>query len=103
MSFSVNNKLSFTDNSQFLSSSLDSLLKKLGKDYSKYLSQEFDNKILYLVKEKGFHPYEYMNNFEKFKEQIPDKEKFYSSLTGKNISGKKYEHVLEQMFETNLE
>ena len=102
MSFSVNNKLSFIYNSQFLSSSLDSLLKKLGKDYSKYLSQEFDNNILYLVKEKGFHPYEYMNDFEKFKEQIPDKEKFYSSLTGKNISDKKYEHVLEQMFETNL-
>ena len=31
-SFSINNKLAFIDSLQFLSSSLDSLIKKLGKD-----------------------------------------------------------------------
>ena len=45
MTFSVNNKLSFVDNFQFLSSSLDSLVKNLGKDDFKYLSQEFEKKI----------------------------------------------------------
>ena len=35
-----------------------------------------------------------MSNFEKFKEQLPNKKKAYSSLTGKNISDKDYEHVL---------
>ena len=35
-----------------------------------------------------------MTNFEKFKEQLPSKEKFYSSLTGKKISEKEYDHVL---------
>ena len=34
-----------------------------------------------------------MSNFEKFKEQLPSKEKFYSSLTGKKIS--QYEHVIK--------
>ena len=44
MSFIINNKLSFIDSLQFLSSSLDSLVKNLNKDDFKYLSQE-----LYLV------------------------------------------------------
>ena len=43
--FSINNKLSFIDSFQFLSSSLDSLVKNLGKDDLKYLSQEFENNI----------------------------------------------------------
>ena len=45
MSFTIN---SFIDSFQFLSSSLESLVKNLGKDDFKYLSQEFDN-----------NPYEY--------------------------------------------
>ena len=36
-----------------------------------------------------------MSDFEKFKEELPSKEKFYSSLTGKKISAKEYEHVLK--------
>ena len=31
-----------------------------------------------------------MSNFEKFEEELPSKEKFYSSLTGKKVSVKKY-------------
>ena len=50
VSFSINNKLSFIDSFQFLSSSLDSLVKNLGKDDFKYLSQEFDNNVLDLAK-----------------------------------------------------
>ena len=69
-----------------LRSSLDSLVKNLSKDDFEYLSQEFDSNILDLVKQKGFYPYEYMSNFEKFKEKLPSNEKFYSSLTGINIS-----------------
>ena len=36
-----------------------------------------------------------MIDFKKFKEQLPYKEKFYSSLTGKKISSKEYDHVLK--------
>ena len=35
-----------------------------------------------------------MNDFETFKEELPSKEKFYSSLTNKKINDKEYEHVL---------
>ena len=52
MSFSTNNKLSFIDSFQFLSSSLDSLVKNLSNYDFKYLSQEFDNNVLDLVKQK---------------------------------------------------
>ena len=92
---SINNKLSFIDSFQFLCSSSDNLVKNLTKDDFKYLSQEFDNNVLDLVKQKGFYPYEYMIDFEKFKEQLPSKEKFYSSSTGKKISEKEYERVLK--------
>ena len=41
MSFITNNKLSFIDSFQFLSSSLESLVKNFNKDDSKYLKEEF--------------------------------------------------------------
>ena len=54
MSFSVNARLTFIDSYQFLSSSSYNLVKNLGKDDFKYLSQEFDTDVLDLVKQKGF-------------------------------------------------
>ena len=68
MSFSINNKLSFIDSFQFLSSSLENLVKNLVKNDFKYLSQKFHNNALDLVKQKGSYPYEYMSDFVKFKE-----------------------------------
>ena len=35
-----------------------------------------------------------MNDFEKFKEELPNKEKFYNSLTNRKINNEEYEHVL---------
>ena len=93
MSFTINNKLIFIDSFQFLSSSLERLIKNLSKDYCKYLSQEFDNNVVDLVKQKWFYPYKYKSDFEKFEEVLLSKEKFYSSLTDRKISGKEFEHV----------
>ena len=67
MSFTINNKLIFIDSFQFLSPSLDSLVKDLKNNDFKYLIQEFHKNKLDLVKQKGFYPYEYMTDFEKFK------------------------------------
>ena len=36
-----------------------------------------------------------MTDFEKFKEKLPSKEKFYSSLTDRKISDKEYETVIK--------
>ena len=95
MCITINNKLSFTESFQFLSSSLDSLVKKSSKDYFKYLSQEFDNNVLYLVKQNGFYPYEYISEFKKFKEELGCKEKFYSSSTDIKTTGKEYKQVFK--------
>ena len=94
MTFNISNKLAFIGSFHFLSSLLKSLLKNFSKDHFKYLSQEFDINVLDLVKEKGFYLYEFMSDFEKFKGELPSKEKFYSLLTDKKNSGKEYEHAL---------
>ena len=46
----------------------------------KYLVEELSSKNLKLLKQKGAYPYEYMDGFEKFNEEIlPAKKYFYSS------------------------
>ena len=35
-----------------------------------------------------------MSDLKKFKKELPSKEKFYTSLTDRIISGKEYEHVV---------
>ena len=67
----------------------------MGKDGFQYLSQEFDSNVLDLVKQGGFYRYKYMSSFEKFKKQLPGKEKFYSLLTSKKNSDKGYGNVLK--------
>ena len=77
----------------FLNSSLDKLVKNLGSEDYKYLSEckAFSEKLK-LVKQKGIYPYEYFNNFEKFKQdRLPNIDCFFSSLKGCGISEKEYE------------
>ena len=96
MSYSINNKLIFIDSFQFLSSALDSSVKNIGKDDFKYLSQEFDNYALDLVKQKKkcvlFNIWAILKSLKK---NFQAKKSFYSSLTGKKISGTEYENVLK--------
>ena len=47
--------------------SLDKLKKKLSDEDYKYLVIEFGSENLEILKQKGACPYEYMNNFERFK------------------------------------
>ena len=56
---------------------------------NKYVKNTYD---LDLLTDKGFYPYTYMDNPEKFKEtQLPPKEEFYNDLSEKEISKKDYE------------
>ena len=83
MNFNINNKLVFIDRFQFLSFSLDSLVKKLGESDFICLSQEVDSKVFDLVKQKVFYSYEHMSGFKKLQEELSSKKKFYSLLVGK--------------------
>ena len=94
MVFTVNKNLVFIDSMQFINSSLDSLVKNLMNEGFKYLSETFSGKFLELVKEKGVHPYEYMNSLKKFSEdRLPDKCEFFSSLKDESINEKDYERA----------
>ena len=92
ISFSLGN-LRFIDSLNFLLSSLDKLVKGVD-DFPiiKKLMPE-ENKRQLLLK-KGIYPYEYMDSFERFGEtELPEKEKFYSSLSGKGITDEEYGHA----------
>ena len=67
----------------------------------KYLSQELNDNILYLVIQKVFYPYEYISEFEKFKEKLSSKEKFFSSFKSKKKSVTKNTNMFLK-FGTNL-
>ena len=98
ISFSLGN-LRFIDSVNFLLSSLDKLVK--GSDefpIMKKLMPE-ENKWKLLLK-KGIYPYKYLESFGKFDEtKLPEKEKFYSSLSGKGITDEEYAHA-KQVWET---
>ena len=53
-----------------------------------------------VVKQKRFYPYKYVADFEKFKDKLPIKEKFYSSLTNKKMVTKNL--IMFLMFGINL-
>ena len=76
MSYSISDKFSFVARSQFLSSSLDRLVKNLDIGGFNYSSQEFVNNVFDLVEQKGFYPYEYIGDFKKFKEQFSVRKSF---------------------------
>ena len=59
----------------------------------KYTSQVFEDKELELMAKKGVYPYDYMDSFKKFKEQLPPKDEFYSILNNKHISAEDYQHA----------
>ena len=54
---------------QFMSFSLDKLVKNLTDEDFKYLAEDFGSKNLGILKQKGAYPSEYINSFERFKEK----------------------------------
>ena len=95
MAFMLGNHLTFIDSFQFMSSSLDKLVSNLPKKSLKYTSKRFKGKQLDLMAQKGVYPYDYMDSFDKFNEQLPAKEDFFSILNNEHITDEDYNHVLE--------
>ena len=53
-----------------------------------------------MLKQKGFYPYEYIDSIDRLQEkELPGKEKFYSTLTGKTITDPEYSHA-QKVWET---
>ena len=92
MSFTLNNNIVFIDSMLFMKSSLDKLDKNLSDEDFKYLSEEFSDEKLELVKKKGIYPYEYFNSFKKFKEtNLPHID--ISSLKDCSINEKEFQRA----------
>ena len=88
-------KIIFKDSLKFLLSGLEALVNNLPEDNFKNLNKYFTPKQVKLLKQKGFFPYDYMDNIEKLKHPKPPPQKaFYSKLSGKGINDNNYEHVL---------
>ena len=68
--------------------SYDSLIEKFYNTYQ--LCNKDLNKFALLLR-KGVYPYEYMDNWKRFKEELlPDKEYFYSELNKEHITDEDY-------------
>ena len=68
-------------------------MSNIPRESLKYTSQVFEDDELKLMAKKGVYPYDYMDSFKKFKEQLPSKEEFYSILNDEHISNEDYQHA----------
>ena len=94
LAFMLGNHRVFLDSFQFMSSSLDNLVKNLPDEAFKYTKQEFKKEQFNLMKQKGIYPYDHMDCFDRFNEtQLPEKQDFYSILNNEHISDEQYKHA----------
>ena len=94
MAFMIDRNLIFIDSFQFMSKRLSDLANNLLKDGFYHTKKEFGTENLELIRRKGVYPYDYIDDFNKFKgEGLPSIEMFYSKLTGENISDSDYNHA----------
>ena len=95
MAFYIGKHLSFIDSLQFMNSSLDRLASNLEDRDFIYTKKYFTDPVQFnLMKRKGVYPYDYMDSFSKFNDrELPQREDFYSLLTGENISEDAYSHA----------
>ena len=91
----INFKIIFKDSLKFMASGLDVLVNNLPEGALNNLNKYFTPEQVKLLKQKGFFPYDYMDNIEKLKDTKPPPQKaFYSKLKGNRISNYNYNHVL---------
>ena len=86
--------LRFIDSLKFMSSSLDSLVNNLARGNNKFFGCEDYNESQYkLLIRKGIYPYEYMDDWDKFKETILPPKEAFSKLNISGVNDQDYEHA----------
>lgn len=88
-------QIKFIDSFQFLSSSLNDLSKNLIETDFVSLTNEFHEKEqVKLLCRKGIYPYDYMDNFSKYEDDVlPPQKTFYNSIKCEHITDEEYEHA----------
>ena len=87
-------EIRFLDSAGFMAGTLEVLAKHL-TDENLIETKKVFGEDWELAKQKGVFPYEWLNSVERFKEILPEKDKFYSQLNEEGISEKDYEHAWE--------
>ena len=89
----VQHEIRFLDSFKFTLAGLEGLVKNLSREDLKETARFFGEKID-LISRKGVYPYEFMDDFEKFKKQsLPKKTSFFSRLKQEKISDEDFEHA----------
>ena len=89
----IQHEIRFLDSFKFTLAGLEGLVKNLSREDLKETTRFFGEKID-LVSRKGVYPYEFMDDFEKFKKQsLPKKTSFFSRLKQEKVSDKDFEHA----------
>lgn len=90
-------QLKFIDSFNFLSSSLDNLIKSMKtKDFQNLREFFKDDYLFKLACKKGVYCYDYINSWLRYEEtELPDSSKFYNKLTSQSISDEDYNHALK--------
>ena len=71
------------------------MVKNLSDNDFNYLSEEFSDDLIELVKQKGVYLYEYIDSFKTFSEdKLPDKYEYFSFLKDECISEIDYLHTI---------
>ena len=88
-------ELRFIDSFKFMGSSLDSLVNNLAHGGNEFFGFEDYNESQYkLLIRTAIYPYEYMDDWDKFKETtLPPEEAFYSKLNTSGVSDRDQEHA----------
>lgn len=87
-------KFRFIDSYRFIDRSLAVMASNLPDSKFTTISQHFSPSLINLVKRKGVFPYEFVDDWDKLNEKcLPNKEAFYSQLTGTNITDDEYDHA----------
>ena len=89
----IQHEIRFLDSFKFTLAGLEGLVKNLSREDLKETTRFFGEKID-LVSRKGVYPYEFMDDFEKFKKQsLPKKTSFFSRLKQEKISDEDFDHA----------
>lgn len=98
-------KLRFLDSYNFLSSSLEKLVRDLKPEEMEILKSMYpDDEKRSLLSRKGVYPYCYFESFENFEEEkLPPKECFKSDLSNNDISDADYAHAQNVFAKFNMD
>ena len=103
LSFTIDN-LRFIDSLQFMNESLEKLSANLKPEDFIHTRRHNPNNKVHLLLRKGVFPYDYWDDVTKADDvELPSRDKFFSHLTGEDVSEDDYAHAMRVWSEFQLQ